>query len=84
MLLESTAREVAGKSPGNFWGSSGKSREFPEGLGSPTPSQRHAKIASEFLDFREVSLLWAFWQADRSDMRSLHCEGPAFSAKLVA
>ena len=31
--LNSTVRKVPGKAPGNFKGSPGKSRNFPEGLG---------------------------------------------------
>ena len=31
--LKSTVTEVPGKSPGKFWGNSGKSRDLPEALG---------------------------------------------------
>ena len=50
LLLHSTVREVPGKSPANSQkggGNSGRSRDFPEAQGNPTPSQRHAKIVSK-------------------------------------
>ena len=43
---ERSAGEVAGELLG-VWGNSEKPREFAEGLGSLTPSQRHAKFASK-------------------------------------
>ena len=51
LLLSSTVRELPGKSPKNFRGSSGelpgKSGDFPEAWGSLTPFQRLAKFISK-------------------------------------
>ena len=46
LLLNSTVRELPGKSPGNFRGTSRKSGDLPEAQGSLTPSQRLAKFVS--------------------------------------
>ena len=55
LLLKSTVREVLGKSPRNFWGSSGKLWEA-EGLSrssrSLTPSQRLVTIVSTYHRYR--------------------------------
>ena len=56
MLFNSTVRELPGKSPKNFRGSSGNFRgslgNFPEARGSLTPSQRLAKFVSKVRVYR--------------------------------
>ena len=51
LLVASTVRELPGKSPKNFRGSSGNFRgsleNFPEARGSLTPSQRLAEFVSK-------------------------------------
>ena len=48
--------EVAGELPGKF----GKSRQFPEALGSSTPTQRHAKFVSK--GDRQQGSVWVYWK----------------------
>ena len=50
---ERTSGEVAEKLPGKFGRLPGKSGDFPEARGSPTPSQRLAKFVSNQQDTKE-------------------------------
>ena len=77
LLLSSTVRELPGKSPKNFRGKffgelPGKSGDFPEARGNPTPSQRLAKFVSGpifpffsaiFFPFRAGGPIWGLYRA---------------------